>query len=33
MTKKYYNDLTYNIIGAAMEVHKAMGPGLLENLS
>ena len=25
------NDLTHNIIGAAMEVHKAIGPGLLES--
>lgn len=24
-------DLSYNIIGAAIEVHKALGPGLLES--
>jgi GxxExxY protein len=29
-TKKYINDLTYNINGALIEVHKAIGPGLLE---
>lgn len=32
MTKKYLDDLTYNIIGAAIEVHKAIGPGLLETV-
>ena len=25
------NDLTNSIIGAAIEVHKALGPGLLES--
>ena len=29
MTKKHLNDLTYEFIGAAIEVHKALGPGLL----
>ena len=26
------NELTHNIIGAAMEVHRAFGPGLLESI-
>jgi GxxExxY protein len=29
-TKKYLDDLTYQVIGAAIEVHRAVGPGLLE---
>jgi len=32
MTKKYLNDLTYQILGAAIEVHKELGPGLLESV-
>jgi GxxExxY protein len=32
MTQKYLNDLTYKIIGAAIEVHKELGPGLLESI-
>ena len=32
MTQKYVNDLTYKIIGAAIEVHKEIGPGLLESV-
>jgi GxxExxY protein len=32
MTKKYIEDLTYSIVGAAIEVHKALGPGLLESV-
>ena len=32
ITQKYLNDLTYNIIGAAIEVHRILGPGLLESV-
>ena len=32
ITKKYLNKLTYEIIGAAIEVHKLMGTGLLESV-
>ena len=32
ITKKYLDQLTYDIIGAAIEVHKALGPGLLESI-
>ena len=32
LTQKYLNDLTYEIIGAAIEVHKELGPGLLEKV-
>jgi GxxExxY protein len=32
MTQKYLNELTYRIIGAAIEVHKEIGPGLLESI-
>jgi len=28
---KEVNDITYNIIGCAYKVHKALGPGLLES--
>ncbi|WP_294302072.1 GxxExxY protein [uncultured Chryseobacterium sp.] len=31
LTKRYVNELTYKIIGACIEVHKAAGPGLYEN--
>ncbi|MBN1326685.1 MAG: GxxExxY protein [Candidatus Cloacimonetes bacterium] len=31
MSKLLYKDLTDKIIGAAIEVHKALGPGLLES--
>jgi GxxExxY protein len=32
LTKKYLNELTYEIIGSAIEVHKVMGKGLLESV-
>ena len=31
-TKQYLDQLTYRIIGAAIEVHKEIGPGLLESI-
>jgi GxxExxY protein len=32
ITKKYLNDLTYKVVGAAMEVQKRLGPSLLESV-
>lgn len=32
MTQKHIDSITYNIIGAAIEVHKLMGRGLLESV-
>ena len=31
-TKEYIDRLNYRIIGCAIEVHKVLGPGLLENV-
>lgn len=31
-TQQHLNELTYEIIGCAIEVHKTMEPGLLENI-
>ena len=32
VTQKLIDDLTYKIIGCAIEVHKTLGPGLLESI-
>ena len=32
ITQKYLDELTFNVIGAAIEVHKNMGSGLLESV-
>ena len=32
LTKKYLDKLTYEVVGAAIEVHKAIGAGLLESV-
>ena len=32
ITKKYLNELTYKVIACAIEVHKYLGPGLLESV-
>ena len=32
VTKKYVDELTYEVIGGAIEVNKALGPGLLESI-
>ncbi|MFT5168547.1 MAG: GxxExxY protein [Saprospiraceae bacterium] len=31
VNKKLINDISYEIIGAAIEVHRILGPGLLES--
>lgn len=32
ITQKVVNDLAYKIVGCAIEVHKQLGPGLLESI-
>jgi GxxExxY protein len=32
ITQKYLNELTYDIIGYAIDIHKELGPGLLESV-
>ncbi len=32
ITQKYINEISYKIIGCAIEVHKYLGPGLLESV-
>lgn len=32
LTQKYLDELTYEVVGAAIEVHKIMGRGLLESV-
>ena len=32
ITQKYINDIAYKTIGCAIEVHKNLGPGLLESV-
>ncbi len=32
LTQKYINQISYNIVGCAIEVHKHLGPGLLESV-
>ena len=32
LTQKYVNDLAYKIVGCAIEVHRHLGPGLLESV-
>lgn len=32
LTQKYLNDLSYKVVGACIEVHKVLGPGLYESV-
>ncbi|WP_262709667.1 GxxExxY protein [Arundinibacter roseus] len=33
MTKKEVTQLSYDIVGASIQVHKELGPGLMENIN
>ena len=32
ITQKYINEISYQVVGGAIEVHKQLGPGLLESV-
>src|SRR5687767_2902681 len=32
LTQSFVNDIAYKIVGCAIEVHKSLGPGLLESI-
>ena len=32
ITQKYVNEIAYQVVGAAIEVHRNLGPGLLESV-
>src|SRR5687768_2811860 len=32
LTQKFVNDVAYKVVGCAIEVHKQLGPGLLESV-
>ncbi len=32
VTKQFVNSLSYKIVGCTIEVHKQLGPGLLESV-
>jgi GxxExxY protein len=32
ITQKYISEISYQIVGSAIEVHKVLGPGLLESI-
>ena len=32
ITQRYVNEICYKIVGCAIEVHKILGPGLLESI-
>lgn len=32
LAQKHINDIAYKIVGCAIEVHKHLGPGLLESV-